>query len=296
MKKEKQAEGKGSASKLLAFSLRPFHLSPVTSHLLLVFLITCYLSLSGATAAVPHWWIARGVINTNQPPDNYAPVNQGQLKHIATQAYWELEAKLPNGGGDTILDMLNSFSKTNANYLPVNLGQLKHVAKAFYDRLIAEGYAQSYPWTETKADDNSYALANQGQLKHVFSFDLSNFNPQPWDLDGDGLNDQWEQDNFGSLDPEPDQDPDNDGIPNSEEEQDESDPNNPKDGEQKSSYGIVSVGTGQWASRVNKKGTVVGVIQNGNNLTYYTWNKGEMKTWPGLKIESLNDENDIEKI
>ena len=41
-------------------------------------------------AGVPQWWITRGVVgNTNTTTNDFAPVNQGQVKHIATQAYLE---------------------------------------------------------------------------------------------------------------------------------------------------------------------------------------------------------------
>ena len=62
----------------------------------LVFLFVSFVS----AAAVPQWWITRGVINTNLAADNYGPVNVGQLKHVAYQAALELEEKLPNGAGD----------------------------------------------------------------------------------------------------------------------------------------------------------------------------------------------------
>jgi hypothetical protein len=59
------------------------------------------------------------------------------------------------------------------DYAALNHGQLKTVAKVFYDRLIAVGYTTSYPWTTTTADDQNYAAANLGQVKQVFSFDLT---------------------------------------------------------------------------------------------------------------------------
>jgi hypothetical protein len=98
------------------------------------------------------------------------------MKHVAQQAYLELEAKLAGGAGSAVSNLVTGFSvMTTNNYAPVNLGQLKYVAKPFYDRLIFSGYTNSYPWTPTLADDKNYALANLGQLKYVFSFDLKNF-------------------------------------------------------------------------------------------------------------------------
>ncbi|MBX7157163.1 MAG: alpha/beta hydrolase [Verrucomicrobiae bacterium] len=241
--KNKTQNQKRSSTAILAvkgccrFVVKPFLLSLVTCHLLFS---------SGVSAAVPQWWITRGVIDTNLAADNYGPVNVGQLKHVAYQAALELEEKLPNGAGDC-LDLVESFSKTNGNYAPVNAGQLKYVAKFFYDRLIAEGYTNSYPWTETKADDANFALINQGQLKFVFSFDLDKWKPKPpnWvDEDEDGLDDNWELENFGNLTPEPDDDMDGDGIPNSQEQQDGTDPNEPDEDPENplppmASYGLI---------------------------------------------------------
>jgi hypothetical protein len=217
-------------------------------------LVACYLLLNSATlvaAAIPQWWITRGVINTNLPPDNYAAVNQGQLKHIAYQAFLELEEKLPGGAGDMLKENVipDFFQFTNGHYAPVNGGQLKNVAKPFYDRLIEEGYAQSYPWTETKADDANFAMVNIGQVKHVFSFDLDNLNPNPppqVDGDGDGLDDNWEKENFGNLTPEPDDDMDGDGIPNSQEQQDGTDPNEPDEDPENPLPPIASYGLIHW--------------------------------------------------
>ena len=67
--------------------------------------------------------------------------------------------------------MIAGYSTTN-NYLVVNIGQVKFCASNFYARLIDEGYTNAYPWTETTADDNDYAVANIGQVKNVFNFDL----------------------------------------------------------------------------------------------------------------------------
>lgn len=47
----------------------------------------------------------------------------------------------------------------------------------------------------------------------------------PNDTDGDGLNDQWEQDNFGNLNQTGTDDPDGDGLTNEEEETNMTDPN-----------------------------------------------------------------------
>ena len=124
----------------------------------------------------PEWWRARGVLSANATLDDFAAVNQGQLKHIATQAAAEMNLRLDGGAGGEIMEMVAVWqirtSKTD-NYAAVNLGQLKAVAKPFYTRLIAIGYTDVYPWQNSlKASDN-YALANIGQVKKLFSFDLA---------------------------------------------------------------------------------------------------------------------------
>lgn len=161
-------------------------------------------------AQYPQWWTDRNVINTNAPATNdYAVANLGQLKWFATNAYDELEQNLPGGAGSNLQSMVASFSTSN-NYTVITLGQLKYTASLFYNRLIEEGQTNTYPWTtNTVADDNDYAAANIGQLKHVFSFDL--------DTDADGLPDWWEMDFFGDLDETANGDFDGDGYDNGEE-------------------------------------------------------------------------------
>ena len=70
-------------------------------------------------------------------------------------------------------------------------GQLKEVARHFFDRLQAELYyptGQSYPWDAPVAQPVAdYAVANLGQIKSLFQFDLAT------DSDKDGLPDWWEK-------------------------------------------------------------------------------------------------------
>ena len=122
-------------------------------------------------AAAPAWWVGRGVINPSAPADDYAAVNQGQVKHIAKQAYEEFVAKLPNGPGAALSAIWASPATSTDDYQSINIGQLKNVAKPFYDRLIAEGVASSYPWIDSAAASDDYALANIGQVKYMFSFE-----------------------------------------------------------------------------------------------------------------------------
>ena len=98
------------------------------------------------SASEPAWWGARGVLDSNRPPQDYAAANQGQVKNFARQAYLEMESILPGGAGVAISNLVNGFTDQD-NYAPVNLGQLKTVAAPFYDRLIGLGYASNYPWS-----------------------------------------------------------------------------------------------------------------------------------------------------
>jgi len=190
------------------------------------------------TGASPPWWTSRGLISTNAPvtTNDYGAINQGQLKHVASKAAEELDARLPGGTGSNIVGMIaawtNSPGATN-DYVAANLGQLKAVAAPFYDRLgelgiltndypWTAGLSNGYPWTGG-SNANDFAMANLGQLKRVFSFDLS-----PWNSDDDHLPDQWEQAYFGAtnLSQGDSGDPDGDGSTNLQEYQQESDPTN----------------------------------------------------------------------
>lgn len=145
-------------------------------------------------------------------PSNFGPANLGQLKYVASQAKRHLDQKLAavGGAGDEINALVASFEPRAgqnydsgqlaalraANYAPINLGQLKAVAKPFYKRLMAVGYgtrlnliAHGYPatwgfdfpwnpndaWNQAGTGDKTpnYAMANIGQLKMAFSFDLT---------------------------------------------------------------------------------------------------------------------------
>lgn len=155
----------------------------------------CILHLSAiapeatADSAFPQWWSTRGVLNQNLAHD-YAPINQGQLKWLASKAYLEVSQTI--GPSADLAACINAFPSGH-NYFPVNIGQVKYLAAPFYDRLYAFGLTNAlppgmpgyYPW-DGKPETNDYAMVNIGQAKYVFSFDLS------VDTDGDGLPDWWE--------------------------------------------------------------------------------------------------------
>ncbi|MGA2052202.1 MAG: hypothetical protein ABSH19_02695, partial [Opitutales bacterium] len=152
-----------------------------------------------ALASDPAWWTDAGngtaIIDANFTGNthitNYAPANLGQLKFVAAQAKKHLDQQLASvgGSGPAITSLVNGFvTNSTYNYSPANLGQLKAVAQPFYDRLIAVqynttlnliqrgfpgNYTGTYPWNPATNVSVNYAPANLGQLKIVFSFDLT---------------------------------------------------------------------------------------------------------------------------
>lgn len=139
-------------------------------------------------AEPPAWWVEREVIDPAATADDYAVVNQGQVKHIAKQAYEEMEEKLPGGAGTVLVGLWASPAAGTDDYRAINIGQLKNVAKPFYDRLIVAEIVSDYPWGEGTDD---YAVANIGQVKNLFSFVIPK-GEGDGDGDGDGLSDEYE--------------------------------------------------------------------------------------------------------
>lgn len=185
------------------------------------------LPAAAAQAQAPDWWSDRGVLNTNQPND-YALINHGQLKTLAQNTFLEMDEL--GVAGTNLAALIETFSNTN-NYAPVNIGQLKNLAKPFYDCLyefnwtnlictnaMPEGMTGCYPWSD-EPSTNNFALANIGQAKYLFSFNL-------WfDTDEDELPDLWELKHFGNLDKDASGDEDQDGLTNGQEFDWDLDPN-----------------------------------------------------------------------
>lgn len=126
-------------------------------------------------AAAPSWWPQRGVLTQNVSADDYAPANQGQAKNVARAAAAEMDARLTGGAGHDIHALIDSWSiagPTTNDFAPINLGQLKSVARVFYDRLISIGLTDTYPWLKSQSMPDDFAVANIGQVKNLFSFDI----------------------------------------------------------------------------------------------------------------------------
>lgn len=172
-------------------------------------------------ATVPVWWTNQGVIDTNAVSNDYAPVNQGQVKNMASHAWQEFRHKLTNDCS-AISNLVAGFSQTN-NYFPANIGQLKTVALPFYDVLFVSGLTNGwpdgmttgpYPWSDSTNSPQDFAMANIGQLKCLFSFSLD------VDADGNGLPDWWELFYFGTTTgTATNEDAESDGLTNLEEYQ-----------------------------------------------------------------------------
>lgn len=164
-------------------------------------------------AAPPSWWGNRGVLVTNAVVNDYALVNQGQVKWMAEKAADEFDQYLPGPANSNIHSLVESFTATN-NYLPANVGQVKNTSKPFHDRLIDLGIETAYPWTEGSTNPaRDFAAANIGQLKFVFGFSLAA------DYDLDEMPNWWE--GLYGLDPldpsDAENDADSDGLTNLEE-------------------------------------------------------------------------------
>ena len=181
------------------------------------------IGLLPAFSAPPAWWTTQNVLDTTKTANDYAAINQGQLKAIAKKAITEMNAKLPGGAGTELNDLLTTWSAPNAtrnDYTAVNVGQVKALAKKFYDRLNAVGVNTPYPWSAATTDDKDYAAANIGQVKNAFSFVIpTTTTGPPGDIDNDGLPDAWEMANFGNLNQTATGNPDNDDANNLQEYQ-----------------------------------------------------------------------------
>ena len=178
------------------------------------------------------WWADYFLVDGSTPQDTVV-VTHGQAKHAVQKAYQYLEAELSEvGGAGTAITALYTTYCTNAptdaanDRLPLSIGQLKYLTKPFYDRLNSATVAfdtsvmnpvstDIYPWTVDQSDDADLTLATIGQLKFVFSFDLSTWVAP--DVDFDGLPDWWETEWFGNLSQDQIGDFEGDGMTNLEE-------------------------------------------------------------------------------
>jgi len=142
---------------------------------------------TGLWSSSPLWWRERSVILPDVATDNYAAVNQGQLKNVAKQTYEALKgagildeaATAPAAAQTELMAKWKSPSTGGDNYVAINLGQLKAVAAPFYQHLYNKGYLVQLPsWLSNPSHSmDNFALVNSGQLKNLFSFNFDNLSP-----------------------------------------------------------------------------------------------------------------------
>ena len=153
-------------------------------------------SMLAAAPTAPGWWSTQGALKPQTQADDYAALNQGQLKNFVRAAIYELHSKLPGGAGSLLNNLLNTWRTQKLNsddYAAVTVGQLKAVAKPVYTSMQAAGLQLPLPWTELATDDDDYAVANLGQAKAVFAFVVPNLALMgQTDSDGDGFSDALE--------------------------------------------------------------------------------------------------------
>lgn len=173
-------------------------------------LLVAGLLLQSATAVAPEWWATRGVFKPGAVADDYAALNQGQLKNFVRGAVDEMNDKLPGGAG-TALNSLVAGWRANAatanDFAAANVGQLKAMGQMLRARLTELNLAVPPLGTATTDDDDNFALANLGQAKTVFNIAI-----ESGDTDGDGISDVWEMEHFGTLARDLGLDTDGDGV------------------------------------------------------------------------------------
>ncbi len=135
---------------------------------------------------IPAWWETYQVISPSAIPNDFAAATQGQLKWIASRAAALFQDEFPGGPTPAVTQLLATFTLKN-NTSPVTLGQLKNTAEPFWNFLRLHRLAETPPWAD--GIPNDFALANIGQVKYLFSFDLESLQV---DSDADGMPDWWE--------------------------------------------------------------------------------------------------------
>lgn len=150
-------------------------------------------------AAQPDWWTDYSLIDGTAREDE-AAATVGQAKHAVQKAHQYLEAELASigGSGAEVTALYNSYCLTaptppSNDLQPLTIGQLKYLAKPFYDRInsaevnlntsaLNPASTEIYPWTTDQSDDSDLSTATLGQLKFVFSFNLSGWSNTPPEL------------------------------------------------------------------------------------------------------------------
>lgn len=124
----------------------------------------------------PAWWSTRNVIVPGATADDYALLNQGQVKQLVKAAAAEITAKLGSSSQTYWTALTNTISAWESSsssaddYAAVSIGQLKSAALPCYQRLKDAGKISALPSWATQAGSDDYATANIGQAKALFAF------------------------------------------------------------------------------------------------------------------------------
>ena len=146
---------------------------PVSMSMVLAFLL-CVGHASAQSA--PSWWTSRHVLNAGDPADDFAALNVGQVKQLATAAAAEVTARMGSSSQSYWTQLASTISgwqtasTSNDDYATVNVGQLKALALPFYKRLKDAGKISALPAWATQSGQDDFAIANVGQAKALFAF------------------------------------------------------------------------------------------------------------------------------
>ena len=126
----------------------------------------------GNASAAPLWWSERGILDSS-PESDFSPVNEGQLKWIAVQAFNEIDAHVPRGNSAAAAELVSGWLTNPSgaqDFALGNIGQGKNLASVFYTGVAASGLTLSLPLTADSAAD--YAPLLVGQTKALFDFNV----------------------------------------------------------------------------------------------------------------------------
>lgn len=168
---------------------------------------------NGLMQGAPLWWSSRQAFNSKLPADDFAVINQGQLKSLARKAYDELQSTYASGGGaGSELDLLVQSWNADVNaddFAAVTVGQVKSLSRKYYERLLSLGAISKMPnWLNVALGKDDFSAANIGQAKQAFSFEIPALVHQSSASSGH---------KFGALGSKPSMTAENDGIMDADE-------------------------------------------------------------------------------